>query len=172
MIIPFSGKNPVTDESCFIADNATIAGEVTLEENVSVWFGAALRGDMASISVGKGSNIQENAVVHVSPGHPAVIGKNVTVGHGAIVHGATIGDNVLVGMSAVVLDGATIGKNSIIGAGAVVTSGTAVPENTLMLGVPAVAAKKLVTSAASNSLNASAYVKLGKKYKEELEEKP
>lgn len=168
MIISFSGKAPSIHESCFIADNATVAGEVSLAENVSVWFGATLRGDMAPIAVGKGTNIQENAVVHVSPKHPAVIGKNVTVGHGAIIHGATIEDNVLVGMSAVVLDGAVIGKNSVIGAGAVVTSDTVVPENTLMLGVPATAVKKLsATASASNAVNAIAYVNLAKKYKSE-----
>lgn len=166
MTLDYSGKTPNIDESCFIAENATVAGDVTLESGASVWFGAVLRGDMASIKVGKNSNIQENATVHVSPGHSAIIGSGVTVGHGATVHGATIEDNVLIGMNAVVLDGAVIGKNSVIGAGAVVTANTQVPENTLMLGVPATAAKTLPPSAAaSNAVNAAAYVKLAKDYK-------
>lgn len=172
MILSYSKKTPVIDESCFIAETAAVVGEVTLQQNASVWFGAALRGDMAPITVGKNSNIQENAVVHVSPGHPSVIGNGVTVGHGAIVHGATIGDNVLVGMNAVVLDGAVVGKNSVIGAGAVVTSNTVVPDNTLMLGVPAEPVKAVsAKTALSNTVNASAYVQLAKKYRKESEEK-
>ncbi len=163
MILDFKDKKPSVDESCFIAETAAVIGDVTLENGASVWFGAALRGDMAPIRVGKNSNIQENATVHVSPGHPAIIGCGVTVGHGAAVHGATVEDNVLVGMNAVVLDGAVIGKNSVIGAGAVVTANTQVPENTLMLGVPAAAAKTLSpAAAASNAVNAAAYVKLAK----------
>ena len=167
MILAYKNKTPFIDESCFIAENAAVLGDVTLERGASVWFGAVLRGDMAAIKVGTNSNIQENATVHVSPGHPVTIGCGVTVGHGAVVHGATVGDNVLVGMYAVVLDGAVIVKNSIIGAGAVVTAHTVVPENTLMLGVPATAAKTLSpAAAASNAVNAAAYVKLAKDYKQ------
>ena len=167
MILDYKDQAPVVDESCFVAENAAVIGNVTLEQGASVWFGAVLRGDMAAIKVGKNSNVQENATVHVSPGHPVIIGRGVTVGHGAVVHGATVCDNVLVGMNAVILDGAVIGKNSIIGAGAVVTANTAVPENTLMLGVPATAAKTLSpAAAASNAVNAAAYVKLAKDYKQ------
>ena len=151
MILAYKNKTPFIDESCFIAENAAVLGDVTLERGASVWFGAVLRGDMAAIKVGTNSNIQENATVHVSPGHPVTIGCGVTVGHGAVVHGATVGDNVLVGMNAVVLD----------------TANTVVPENTLMLGVPATAAKTLSpAAAASNAVNAAAYVKLAKDYKQ------
>ena len=172
MISEYSNKKPAVADGCFVAENATVVGDVTMEAGASVWFGAVIRGDMDSVTIGKNSNIQENATVHVSPGHPAVIGHGVTVGHGAVVHGANIGDNVLVGMNAVVLDGAVIGKNSIIGAGAVVTAGTVIPENTLMLGVPAVAAKKVSpASAASNTVNALAYVKLAKQYEKQQKQR-
>ena len=166
MIIPYKNHAPEIDESAFIAENSTVAGKVTIGKDSSVWFGAVLRADMQPIIIGKGSNIQDNAVIHVGPGQPTEIGDGVTVGHGAIVHSAKIGNNVLVGMGSVILDGAVIGDNCIIGAGAVVTSGTEIPKNSMVLGVPAKVVKELsVTQIMSNKVNAVSYVKLGKDFK-------
>jgi len=135
--IPPAMKRPKVSEKAFIAPTAVIVGDVTIEEGVSVWDCAVLRGDVDSITVGKNTNIQDCAVIHVSEGVPTVIGENVTIGHGAIVHAATVRDNVIIGMNAVVLDGAEIGEGSIIGAGAVVTPGTKIPPNSLAVGIPA-----------------------------------
>ena len=128
--------NPRVHPSAYIAPTAVIVGDVTIEEGVSVWDGAVLRGDVSHIIVGKNSNIQDNVVIHVSHGIPTVIGENVTVGHLAMVHGAKIEDNVIIGIHAVVLDGAEIGEGSVIGAGAVVTPRTKIPPNSLVLGIP------------------------------------
>ena len=95
-------KDPKISEKAFVAKNATVIGDVTVEEDANIWFGAAIRGDMDSIYIGKGSNVQDNAVVHVDKGFPVKIGENVTIGHGAIVHGCTVGNNVLVGMGAII----------------------------------------------------------------------
>ncbi len=129
-------KAPVIGKNVYIAPTAVVIGEVTLENGVSVWDGAVLRGDVSYIRIGKNSNVQDNAVIHVDRGQPAIIGENVTVGHMAVVHGATIGNNVIVGIHAVVLNGAEIGDGSVIGAGAVVTPRTKIPPRSLVLGVP------------------------------------
>ena len=113
-------KNPTISSSAFVADNATVRGDVTLGERSSVFFGAVLRGDRAPITIGSGTNIQDNCVVHVDYDYPVVVGQNVTVGHGAILHGCTVGDNTLIGMGAIVLNGAQVGSNCLIGAGALV----------------------------------------------------
>lgn len=168
MILPYKDHVPQVDESAFIADNATVAGRVTLAKNASVWFGAVVRGDTQPITVGEGSNIQDNAVVHVNASTPVVIGSNVTVGHGAIIHSATIGNNVLVGMGATVLDGAVIGDNCVIGAGAVVTAKTEIPANSMALGMPAKVVKELTPSQVmGNRMNALEYVRLAKDYKKD-----
>ena len=121
----------------FVADGAKIIGDVTLGDNVSIWYNAVLRGDVCNITVGDNSNIQDCCVVHGQEGKPVVVGKGVSVGHGAILHSCVIGDNSLVGMGAIVLDGVVVGKNCIIGAGAVVTQNTIVPDNSMYLGCPA-----------------------------------
>ncbi|MBR3767094.1 MAG: gamma carbonic anhydrase family protein [Clostridia bacterium] len=170
MIKSFSGKTPVIDESAFIAENATVIGDVTIGKGSSVWYSAVLRGDMCSIKIGKNSNIQDNATIHVGIKDSAIIGDGVTVGHNALVHGATVEDNALIGMGSVVLDGAVIGKNSIVAAGAVVTSGTVVPPNSLVAGVPATVVKELsATKVMGNKMNAMAYTTLASKYKKEAE---
>ncbi|WP_428075584.1 gamma carbonic anhydrase family protein [Candidatus Avelusimicrobium luingense] len=133
---------PHMPTSCFVHKSAVIIGEVTLGENVSVWPCAVLRGDIASITVGDNSNIQENACVHVNYDAPAVIGKGVSVGHGAVVHGSKIGDNCLIGMNAVVME-SEIGPNCIIGAGAVVPAGKNIPAGSLVMGVPAKIVRQL-----------------------------
>ena len=125
--------------AAYIAPNATVVGDVTLGENVSIWYGAVLRGDHGAIVVGEGSNIQDNCIVH----EKTFIGKNCTVGHGAIVHGCTIGDNTVVGMGSIVLTGAVIGENCVIGAGAVVTGKTNAPAGSVLLGSPAKVARAL-----------------------------
>ena len=128
---------PKIGKNTYIAPTAVIVGDVMIEEGVSVWDGAVLRGDVSYIKIGKNSNIQDNVVIHVSHGKPTIIGENVTVGHLAMVHGAKIGDNVIIGINSVVLDDAEIGEGSIIGAGAVVTQGTKIPPKSLALGIPA-----------------------------------
>ncbi|RQD82416.1 MAG: gamma carbonic anhydrase family protein [Methanocalculus sp. MSAO_Arc2] len=129
-----SGAN--TGSCLFVADNATIVGDVVIGEDASVWFSAVIRGDRESIVVGNGSNIQDNAVIHGSPGYPIRIGERVSVGHGAILHGCIVSDEVLIGMGAIVMNGAVIGSGSIIGAGAVITEEKVIPPHSLVLGVP------------------------------------
>lgn len=119
--------------SNYIAPNATVVGDVTLGENVSIWYNAVLRGDSGAITVGSGTNIQDGAILH----EHTVLGKNCTVGHGAIVHGCTVGDNCVIGMGAIILNGAVIGENCIIGAGALVTGKTVAPDGAMLLGSPA-----------------------------------
>lgn len=125
------------DPNCYIAQNCTLLGDVTIGEHSSVFPGVVMRGDRAPITIGRNSNIQENCVLHVNFDAPCTIGNNVTVGHNAIVHCATIGDNTIVGMGSTVLDGAVVGKECVIGAGAVVPIGMQVPDGSLVVGVPA-----------------------------------
>ncbi len=131
------------DPTVFVANTATLVGDITLGKNSSVWFSAVLRGDLAPIIVGENCSVQDGAVIHVDDHNPTIIGDNVTIGHGAIVHGCTIGDNVLIGIRAVVLSYARIGANSIIGACALVTEGMEVPPNSLVVGVPGKIVKSL-----------------------------
>ena len=143
-----------------------LIGKVNVEENVNIWFGTRLRGDMNNIIIGENTNIQENSVVHVDINSPCIIGKNVTIGHGTIIHGCSISDNVLVGMGSIILNNAKIGKNTIIGAGSLVTQGKEFPEGVLILGNPAKVIRQL-TEAEIESIQRSAdnYVSLSKKYK-------
>ena len=120
-------------KNTYIASNATVVGDVILKENANIWYGAVLRGDHGRITIGEGTNIQDNAVIH----EQTTIGNFCTVGHGAIVHGCTIGDYCLVGMGAIVLDGAVLGHHCMVGAGALVTGKTNAPEGSLLLGSPA-----------------------------------
>ena len=120
----------------WIAPNASVIGKVTLEAGASIWFGAVLRGDNDPIVIGAGSNVQENSVLHTDEGCPLTVGKNVTIGHMAMLHGCTVGDNSLIGIGAVVLNNAKIGKNCIIGAKALITEGTEIPDNSLVVGAP------------------------------------
>ena len=126
----------LVDQSVFIAPGAIVIGDVTLGSNASVWFNAVLRGDTSPIRVGDDSNVQDAAVLHADPGFPCQIGREVTIGHAAVVHGATVEDNVLIGIRAVVLNGAQIGNGSVIAAGALVTEGLQIPPNSVVMGVP------------------------------------
>jgi len=121
----------------FIAKGATVVGDVTLEEGSSVWFGAVIRGDTQPIVVGKGSNVQDLALMHADKGFPCELGKNVTVGHAAIVHGAIVEDDCLIGIRATLLNGVRIGKGSLVAAGALVTEGTIIPPGSVVMGSPA-----------------------------------
>jgi carbonic anhydrase/acetyltransferase-like protein (isoleucine patch superfamily) len=143
LIHAYHGKSPKIAQSAFVAPSATIIGDVTLEEDASVWFGAVLRAESAPIRVGKHSNIQDNCVIHTDEGFPVDIGDGVSIGHLAVVHGARIGSNCLVGMSATLLNGATIGENSMVAAGSLVTQGASMPQGVLVLGSPAIAKRKL-----------------------------
>ena len=136
-------KKPVIHPTAFVAPNATLRGDISLAADSSVFYGAVLRGDRAPITIGAGTNIQDNCVVHVDYDHPVTVGENVTVGHGAILHGCTVGDNTLIGMGAIVLDGAKIGDDCIIAAGAVVTGKMDAPAGSLLVGSPAAVAKPL-----------------------------
>lgn len=130
-------KTPDIHPSAFVAPGAVVRGEVHLAENSSVFYNAVLRGDRAPISIGEGTNIQDNCVVHVEYDLPVTVGKNVTVGHGAILHGCTVGDETLIGMGAIVLNGAQIGKGCLIGAGALVTQNAVIPDGCMAVGSPA-----------------------------------
>jgi gamma-carbonic anhydrase len=128
---------PRIHPSAFVVPNATVIGDVTLEEESSVWYGAVLRGDINRIVVGPRSNVQDGVVIHLSDDFAAIVGELVTIGHNAIVHACTIEDEVLVGMGATILDGSEIGARSIIGANALVTTGTIIPAGSLVVGSPA-----------------------------------
>ncbi|MGI6028037.1 MAG: gamma carbonic anhydrase family protein [Candidatus Heteroscillospira sp.] len=130
-------KKPNIHPSARVAPGAVIVGDVTLEENVNIWYNSVLRADYDSIHIGAGTNVQDGCVLHISRDCPVNIGMNVTIGHGAIVHGCTVGDNCLIGMGSIVMDRAVIGKNCIVAAGAVVVGGTVVPDNSLVMGSPA-----------------------------------
>ncbi len=134
---------PRVHASAWVADSAQIIGHVELAEDVSVWFGTVIRGDTETISVGRGSNIQDNSVLHADHGKPLVIGEYVTVGHQAMLHGCTIGDGSLIGIQAVVLNSARIGRNCLVGAGSLVTEGKEFPDGSLILGSPANVVKQL-----------------------------
>jgi carbonic anhydrase/acetyltransferase-like protein (isoleucine patch superfamily) len=136
-ILPFDGVLPEVHPSAFIAPTATLIGRVRVEEDAVVMFGAVLRADRDTIVLGRGSNLQDNVVVHCDPGSPATIGAGVSVGHGAVVHGCTIEDDCLVGMNATVLNGAVVGAGSLVAGGAVLLEGTEVPARSLVAGVPA-----------------------------------
>lgn len=137
-IYSLDGFEPILPEKgdVWIADNAQVIGKITVHKGVGIWFGAVLRGDNEMITVGAGSNIQENCTLHTDMGYPLDIGEGCTIGHNAILHGCTLGNNSLVGMGATVLNGAVIGKNCIIGAGALVTEGKEIPDNSLVVGSP------------------------------------
>lgn len=137
------GLTPTLHESAFVASGARVIGAVTLEEGSSVWYNAVVRGDSSSITLGAGSNLQDNVSVHVDVDSPVVIGRDVSVGHNAVVHGCTIGDGSLIGMGAVVLSGAVIGSGCLIAGGAVILGGTVIPDGSLVAGVPAKVRREL-----------------------------
>ena len=162
-------KKPVIDPSVFVAPNATVMGDVTLSEGCSVFFGAVIRAEKAPITIGPETNIQDNCVLHVDEGFPINLGKGVTVGHSAILHGCTVGDNSLIGMGAIVLNGAVIGRNCVIGAGALVPQNAVIPDGSLAVGCPAKVRRETTEDdLASNARAAAHYVAEGEEYRKEL----
>ncbi|MDS1140121.1 gamma carbonic anhydrase family protein [Pusillimonas sp. SM2304] len=160
---------PEIHDSVFIAAEATVIGQAVLREGASIWPGAVIRADNEPIVVGEGSNVQEGAVLHTDPGCPLTIGKGVTIGHQAMLHGCTIEDGALVGIQAVVLNNAVIGKDCLVGAGAVVTEGKVFPERSLILGAPAKAVRTLSDEqVADMHRNAAGYAKRAARYKTDL----
>jgi carbonic anhydrase/acetyltransferase-like protein (isoleucine patch superfamily) len=144
IVVPYKGKKPRVAKGTFIAPTAVLIGDVTVEEGASIWFGAVLRGDIGSIVVKAGANVQDNTVVHLKlPGSQAVIGENATIGHGAILHDCTIGRGAIVGINAVVLDFAKVGDGAIIAAGSVVSDNMVIPPGHLAAGVPAQIKKEI-----------------------------
>ena len=161
-ILTVQGKDPQFGENCFIAPNATIAGDVTMGNDCSIWFNAVLRGDVHFIKMGNKVNVQDGAVIHCTYlKHPTTIGNNVSIGHNALVHGCTIYDNVLIGMGSIVMDGCVVHSNSIIAAGAVVLEGTIVEEGSIYAGVPAKKVKMVSEAMITGEINriADNYVK-------------
>lgn len=153
----------------FVADNATIIGSVRLQARSSVWFNVVIRGDNDWIEIGEDSNVQDGAVLHTDPGIPLTIGKGVTVGHQAMLHGCTIGDNSLVGINAVILNGAKIGKNCLIGANALIPEGKTIPDNSMVLGSPGKVVKTLEGPAVQMlQLSAAHYVDNAARYSKHL----
>ncbi len=157
-ILSVRGFTPRLDPTAFVASGARIVGDVVLGEGASVWYNAVVRGDGASITLGAGSNLQDNVSVHVDADAPVVIGENVSVGHNAVVHGCTIGDGSLIGMGSVVLSGAQIGAGCLVAGGALVLGGTVVPDGSLVAGVPAKVRRRLTDEERSGILrNAEVY---------------
>ena len=169
ILLPFHGKRPRVAESAFIAPNAVLIGDVTVEEDASVWFGAVLRGDHAEngIVVGAGTSVQDNCVVHVGGWAPTVIGEQVTVGHGAKFESCTIGDRSVIGMNAVILQNARIGAECVVAANAVVLEGAQIPDRSLVAGVPGRVKKRLDGSAAEwVDRGGRYYIELARTYRE------
>ncbi|MEP1933247.1 MAG: gamma carbonic anhydrase family protein [Roseibium sp.] len=155
----------------WIAPNATLIGDIHLEDNASVWFGAVLRGDNETITIGVGSNVQDGCVFHTDMGYPLVVGSDCTIGHNAILHGCTIKDNSLVGMGATILNGAVIGSNCIIGANALIPEGKIIPDNSLVVGVPGKIARTLPENASEDiRKSAEGYVRNWMRFKAGLAE--
>ncbi|MFT3930304.1 MAG: gamma carbonic anhydrase family protein [Spongiibacteraceae bacterium] len=156
-------------DNYYIAPNATVIGSVIIGDNVSIWFNTVLRGDNDVIDVGDNSNIQDGAVVHVDPGKPVKIGRGVTVGHKAVIHGCTIGDNTLIGINAVILNNAHIGNNCIIGANALIPEGKVIPDGSLVVGAPGRVVRQLTDEQIANlRKSSSGYVENGRRFRDGL----
>jgi len=169
IIKPVKGKHPQISEDCYIAENATIVGEVSIGTQCSVWFNAVIRGDVHYIKIGNKVNIQDGAVIHATyKKSPTTIGSNVSIGHNAIVHGCTIHDNVLIGMGSIVMDDCVIESNSIIAAGAIVTKNTRVESGSIYAGIPAKKIKNISQEMISGEIDriANSYINYSSWFKE------
>lgn len=167
-VYSLDGVTPQLDDeaSTWIAPDAQIMGRVHLGRDVGIWFGAVLRGDNETITIGSRSNVQELTVMHTDPGLPLTVGEGCTIGHRAILHGCTIGDNTLIGMGAIVLNGARIGNNCLVGAGALITEGKEFPDNSLIVGTPAKVVRTLDEAAVARlRVSAQTYVDNAKRFK-------
>jgi carbonic anhydrase/acetyltransferase-like protein (isoleucine patch superfamily) len=153
----------------FIAHNASIIGTVHIEVGATVWFNVVIRGDSEQLTIGENTNVQDGAVLHADPGFPLLLGKGVTVGHLAMLHGCTVGDNSLIGIRALVMNGAKVGKNCIIGAGALVPEGKEVPDNSLVMGSPFKVVRETTPDERAHLTRiAQGYVARGQRYQREL----
>ena len=165
LIKEYEGHKPNLHPTVRVAENATIVGKATLAEDVNVWYSAVIRADGAEIVIGARTNIQDAAVLHCDSGSPVHVGKNVVIGHGAIVHSCTVGDNSLIGMHATILNHAVVGRNCIIGAGALVPEGMVIPDNSVAVGVPARVIKTIRGDQLTHNIeNAKAYVEMGRQH--------
>ena len=163
------GRNIVCKGDYWIAPNATVIGSVILEHNASVWFNCVVRGDDDTITIGENSQLQDNCVVHVDPGFPVTLGRNVSVGHMAMLHGCTIGDDTLIGIKAVILNGAKVGKNCLIGANSLIAEGKEIPDGSLVVGSPGKVVRKLMEQELRLILDAADhYSQMFKVYREKL----
>lgn len=168
-IYQYGEHQPAIEDDVYIAETADVIGQVTLKSNSSVWYQAVLRGDSDHLEIGEESNIQDGAVLHADPGFPLKVGKGVTVGHQAMLHGCTVGDGCLIGIQAVVLNGAVIGENSLVGAGAFIKEGAEFPPNSLIVGSPARVVRTLSEEAvAGMQQNAQGYVERGRRHADQL----
>ena len=162
-------KLEILGDNYFIADSASVIGSVVMHQNASIWFGAVLRGDNDVITIGENSNVQDLSVLHVDPGFPLTIGKNVTVGHKVMLHGCEIGDNSLVGINSVILNGAKIGKNCLIGANSLISENKVIPDGSLVMGSPGKVVKQLTEDQMKGlEMSAFHYVENFKRYKRDL----
>ncbi|WP_292390325.1 gamma carbonic anhydrase family protein [Methanosarcina sp. UBA5] len=169
MIMNFKGKSPKISETVFIADSADVIGDIEIGDFSSVWFNAVLRGDRNKIKIGSRTSIQDNVVIHVNPENGVQIGNDVSVGHGAVLHGCRIENNVLIGMNSTILNGAEIGRNSIVGANALIPEGKKFSENSLIIGVPGKVKREIEKSEIKAiAENAVEYVEFVREYREEM----
>ena len=169
MIVKLQDWSPQIDPTCYVADNAVVIGQVTLARGASVWFNTVVRGDMAPITIGEETNVQDLSMVHVDYDTPTVIGKRVVVGHRAIIHGATVGDDCIIGMGAILLNRSRVGNNCIVAAGAVVREDFVVPDGSLVAGVPAVVKRPLTPQETERiRRNATDYATRAQLYRQEL----
>jgi carbonic anhydrase/acetyltransferase-like protein (isoleucine patch superfamily) len=168
------GNSKVTCKGdCWIADNATVVGNVILEMNASIWFNCVVRGDNDAITIGENSQLQDGCILHVDAGFPIILGKNVSIGHMTMLHGCTIGDGTLIGIKSVILNGAEIGRNCLVGANSLITEGKKIPDGSLVLGSPG----KVVRALSDDEIRlynsyADEYVALWKQYRSELKADP
>ncbi|GAA0664347.1 gamma carbonic anhydrase family protein [Kitasatospora atroaurantiaca] len=171
LIAAVAGLTPDIHPTAFVAPNAVVVGSVGVGERTSIWYGAVLRGDSGTVTVGAGSNIQDNCTLHADPGFPLVVGDRVTVGHNAVLHGCTVEDDVLVGMGSVVLNGARVGAGSLIAAGAVLPQGLQVPPGSLVAGVPGKVRRELTEEErAGIKVNGEGYLMLAQAHAEAVAE--
>jgi carbonic anhydrase/acetyltransferase-like protein (isoleucine patch superfamily) len=167
VIRPFRGRNPLVDETAFVAPSAAVIGDVTIGARSTIWYGAVLRGDVEKIRVGSETSIQDNTVIHVdSSGFSTVVGDRVTVGHSVVLHGCRVGDNALIGIGSIVLNGAEVGEGAMVGAGSLVTPGTKIPPGMLALGSPA-RVKRPLTEEEKRHVQAGVenYIRLGREHR-------
>ena len=167
-LFEFEGKSPQVHPTAFVAPTATLVGEVTVEENASIWYGAVLRADYSPVVVRAGANVQDGSVIHGPPGMPVEIGPGATVAHLCVVHGARIGEEALIANGAIVLDGASVGRRSMVAAGAVVTPNTQIPDGMLAVGTPATVKGPIAGTAAEMwvTINPDAYRQLAARHRD------